>query len=45
MMIALALPNCVSPASLFGNKTIANVNEGGVGLKSHVLAPFLKSQK
>lgn len=41
MMIALAPPNSVSPALLFGNKTVAYVKEGRVGLKSHVLAPFL----
>lgn len=40
MMTALAPPNCVSPASLFGNKTTAYVKEGRVGLKRHV-APFL----
>lgn len=41
MMIASAPPNCVSPASLFGNKTTAYVKEGRVGLKRRVLAPFL----
>lgn len=41
MMIALAPPNSVSPALLFGNKTVAYVKEGREGLKSHVLAPFL----
>lgn len=41
MMIALGPPNCVSPASSFGNKTTANVKEGRVGLTRHVfLHPF-----